>query len=113
MTELKINERIAFLRRQKGVTQEELANVLGVTNQSVSKWEQGSCCPDIQLLPDLAKYFGVSTDSLLGHSPAESLGDVIFKMKALFQATSTAMPKRSRESGMSVSYWKRCAKKQT
>lgn len=46
MSSLKINEQIAFLRKQKGVTQEELAQALGVTNQSVSKWEAASCCPD-------------------------------------------------------------------
>ena len=63
---LKINEQIVSLRKQKGVTQGELADVLGVSNQSVSKWESGQCCPDIQLLPELAKYFDVSMDELMG-----------------------------------------------
>ena len=67
MTTIKINEQIAFLRKQKGLTQEELANALGVTNQAVSKWESAQCCPDIQLLPDIADYFGVSIDELMGH----------------------------------------------
>lgn len=60
MTTTKINEQIAFLRKQKGMTQEELSNALGVTNQAVSKWESAQCCPDIQLLPDIAKLFDVS-----------------------------------------------------
>lgn len=68
MTTIKINEQIAFLRKQKGLTQEELANVLGVTNQAVSKWESAQCCPDIQLLPDIAKLFGVSIDVLFSDS---------------------------------------------
>ena len=63
---LKVNEQIMALRKQKGITQGELAEVLGVSNQSVSKWESGQCCPDIQLLPDIAKYFGVSVDDLMG-----------------------------------------------
>jgi len=87
MITIKLNEQIAFLRKQKGITQEELAQVLGVTNQSVSKWESGSCCPDIQLLPELANYFEVSVDELLGYKPSESFGDVYLKIKALFQAT--------------------------
>ena len=58
-----INETIARLRKQKGITQEELANSLGVTNQAVSKWESAQCCPDISLLPDIADYFGVTLDT--------------------------------------------------
>ncbi|HBL85331.1 MAG: hypothetical protein A2Y17_01990 [Clostridiales bacterium GWF2_38_85] len=85
MTELKINEQIAFLRKQKGITQEELAQALGVTNQSVSKWESAVCCPDIQLLPDIATYFGVTVDELLGYKPADSFGSVYLSIKNLFQ----------------------------
>lgn len=85
MSTLKINEQIAFLRKQKGITQEELAQVLGVTNQSVSKWESAVCCPDIQLLPDIATYFGVTVDELLGYKPAGTFGNVYLAIKSLFQ----------------------------
>jgi transcriptional regulator with XRE-family HTH domain len=87
MLSLKIHEQIAFLRRQKGVTQEQLAQTLGVTNQSVSKWESGQCCPDIQLLPALAAYFGVTTDELLGCNNPESLRNVYLSIKDLFSAS--------------------------
>lgn len=87
MSTLKLNEQIAFLRKQKSVTQEELAQALGVTNQSVSKWESGICCPDIQLLPDIATYFSVSVDELLGYKTAEGFGDMYLKIKALFENT--------------------------
>ena len=46
-----IGNKIFFLRKNKGVTQEQLAQALGVSNQAVSKWESGQCFPDIQLLP--------------------------------------------------------------
>jgi len=66
MTKLNINQQIASLRKQKGITQEDLAGHLGVTNQSVSKWELAACCPDIQLLPAMADYFNVTIDELFG-----------------------------------------------
>ena len=69
MSTLKINENIARLRREKGITQEELAVALGVSNQAVSKWEAGKCCPDIEMLPELAGYFRVSIDELMGYKP--------------------------------------------
>lgn len=72
MEHMKLHERIFVLRKSMGVTQEELARALGVTNQAVSKWESAQCCPDIQLLPDIADYFGVSVDELMGHETAAS-----------------------------------------
>lgn len=84
MTAIKVNEHIAFLRKQKGLTQEELANALGVTNQAVSKWESAQCCPDIQILPDIASFFDVSVDELLGYKAADGLGDICLKIKDYF-----------------------------
>lgn len=61
-----LGNRIAFFRKQQGLTQEALAQKLDVTNQAVSKWESDACCPDIQLLPKLADIFGISLDDLFG-----------------------------------------------
>lgn len=61
-----IGSQIALLRKQQSMTQEMLANKLGVSNQAVSKWEAEQCCPDIQLLPQIADIFEVSIDSLFG-----------------------------------------------
>ncbi len=69
---IKINEQISQLRRQAGMTQEELASKLGVTNQAVSKWESAQCCPDIALLPDIARLFGLTVDELLTGASAEN-----------------------------------------
>lgn len=61
--------KIAELRKEKGIGQQELADVLGVSFQSVSKWETGITMPDITLLPDIAEYFNISVDELLGLKP--------------------------------------------
>ena len=86
---MKINEQIAFLRKERGITQEALANALGVTNQSVSKWEASICCPDIQLLPEIAKFFGVTVDSLLGCETIESKADTILKVINMLSSLPT------------------------
>lgn len=87
MAEIKIHEQIAFLRKQKGVTQEELAKALGVTNQAVSKWESAACCPDVQLLPEIAAFFGVTVDALLGCSQTGTFGQLYLQMKDRMAAT--------------------------
>lgn len=60
-----IGDRISKYRKEKGLTQEELANMLGVSSQAVSKWENDASCPDVSLLPQLCKILGISTDELL------------------------------------------------
>lgn len=65
----KINLRVSLLRKRENKTQQELADALGVSYQTVSKWETGVTMPDIGLLPELASYFKVSVDELLGLVP--------------------------------------------
>lgn len=60
-----IGKRISALRREKGLKQEDIAQALDVSSQAVSKWENDQSCPDISLLPKLAKLLGVSVDRLL------------------------------------------------
>ena len=63
--EMTIGKRIAALRREKGMKQDELAQVMDVSPQAVSKWENDQTCPDIGLLPKLAKTLGICVDELL------------------------------------------------
>lgn len=60
-----IGNRIAKYRKAKPMTQEELANHLGVSSQAVSKWETDTSCPDISILPQLCKLLGITADELL------------------------------------------------
>lgn len=64
--QLLIGNTIKYLRRERGITQEDLAEVLGVSCQSVSRWENNTCYPDIELLPTIANFFGITVDNLLG-----------------------------------------------
>ena len=59
-----IGEKIAELRKNRKMTQEELANVIGVSSQSISKWENNTTMPDILLLPIIAEIFEVTLDEL-------------------------------------------------
>ena len=65
---MEIGNQIKQLRLRRGVTQEALAQHLGVTAQAVSKWERGAATPDIGLLPEISAYFGVTIDELFALS---------------------------------------------
>ncbi|MDE5964274.1 MAG: helix-turn-helix domain-containing protein [Eubacterium sp.] len=62
---MNLGKNIAELRKKNNLTQEELANMLGVSPQAVSKWENDAACPDIALLPKIAEIFGVTIDELM------------------------------------------------
>lgn len=68
MEKLQIGDMIRELRRNKGFTQEELAETLGVSTPAICKWESGQSNPDINMLPVIARFFQVSIDFLLGFS---------------------------------------------
>lgn len=87
-----LGKKISDLRRAKGITQEEMAEKLGVSPQAVSKWENDNCCPDIMLLPKIAKMFGITVDELLSNAPKnetmvlpqeqrKNTDDLIFKVR--------------------------------
>lgn len=69
MTRLNLSDNIMRFRHEKKLTQEELADFMGVTKASVSKWENAQSTPDILLLPQLAAFFGVTVDELIGYEP--------------------------------------------
>ncbi len=64
---ISIGEKIKALRRKYAKTQEDLATALGVTAQAVSRWEAGGSYPDMELIPGIANYFGISIDELFGY----------------------------------------------
>ena len=76
--ENQIGKQIAERRKALGMTQDQLAERLGVTKQAVSKWENEICCPDITILPELAGIFDCTTDALFGltrQEPEEKIED--------------------------------------
>ena len=77
-----LSENLKKLRREKGFTQDTLAEFLGVTFQSVSKWERGESYPDITMLPEIAGFFKVSVDDLLGVNKAEDEAEIIKELEA-------------------------------
>ncbi len=86
-----LGARLQELRKQKGLTQEQLAEKLNITNQSVSKWEKDINAPDITLLVELADLFETSVDYLLGrgenkpmvNTTHKSIDQLVFKIRIL------------------------------
>ena len=71
---MQINEVIRKYRKEKNLTQEEMATRLGVTAPAVNKWESGASMPDIAMLAPIARLLGISLDELLSYN--ESLSDI-------------------------------------
>ena len=70
---LNIGSKIYELRKTKCVTQETLAAALGITGQAVSRWEAGGSYPDMEMIPAIANYFGISIDELFGYKSDRDL----------------------------------------
>jgi len=71
------SENIKRLRREHDLTQEAIADFLGISFQAVSKWERGESYPDIEMLPEIAVYFGISVDELLGVNRAQNEQEIL------------------------------------
>ena len=74
-------ENLKRLRLEKNLTQEKLADFLGVSFQSISKWERGDTYPDITMLPSIASFFNISVDDLLGIDKAKDEEEIIMRLK--------------------------------
>lgn len=83
---LELSQNIIHFRKERGFTQEQLANLLNVSVSAVSKWELGSNRPDLELLPDLAEIFHISIDSLLGYEKSyKSVDKILDKIHILLE----------------------------
>lgn len=76
MKEINIAKILVTKRREKGITQDEVALYIGVSKASVSKWETGQSYPDITFLPQLAAYFNISIDELMDYAPQMTKEDI-------------------------------------
>ena len=102
---MEIGNQIKQLRQRRGVTQEELAERLGVTAQAVSKWERGVATPDIAMLPEISAYFGVTIDELFALSDEtrmERIQNMLWDVRFLNQvdidsATAFLLEKAAKE----------------
>ena len=79
MDQVKIGKFIAQCRNEKNITQEELGEKLGVTNKTISRWENGNYLPDIEMMQLLSKEFSISINELIS---GEKINDLDYKEKA-------------------------------
>ena len=88
---LNFAENFKRLRKEKGLTQEKVAEVLEVSSQAVSRWELSICYPDLELLPSIANYFGVTIDQLLSNdaqSKDKDIHDFVTTVRTLSDETT-------------------------
>lgn len=84
---MNIGTNIYTLRKEKKITQAQLAEKLGVSEQAISKWENNQCAPDVSLFPIIADYFGVSIDRLFGYH----MNSYAEEVKAIMKAADDSM----------------------
>lgn len=104
---INLSEKLKNLRKEKGISQEKLADYLGISFQAVSKWENDNTYPDISLLPEISRFFGITVDELLQvekldekelYSDYESRAEELFRIGkdsevlALWQEAYKKMP---------------------
>lgn len=99
--EINIKDTLRTLRQKKNVTQEALANYLGITPQSVGKWERGEGFPDITLLPRIALYFDVTVDELL------DVGRARIEEKIETYRKESANYSRTGDNGKNLALWEK------
>ena len=92
----KIGQRLARLRKERGITQKELAGELGVTQSHVSEWERGNLRLHGELIAKIARILGVSADELLGLSAADKRSLTNRRLARRLQAFDK-LPKRDQE----------------
>ncbi len=96
--QVQLAENIRRYRREKKLTQEQLAEVMGVTVGTVSKWEAGASTPDVAVIMELADFFGTSVDVLLGYrQQSASLADTLERLRALRNAKQFGEGRRQAE----------------
>lgn len=99
---MNIGNKIRELRKQRGITQEQLAESIGISFQAVSKWENNIALPDITLVPVLASYFGVSMDELFDFNlkKIEHAVRIITEKAYQYRESSPAESRRILEEGL-------------
>ena len=107
MKEINIARVLTSKRREKGVTQDELAAYIGVSKASVSKWETEQSYPDITLLPRLAAYFNISIDDLMGYAPQMERSEIdrLYKRLATDFASKPFETVRAECAGLARKYF--------
>lgn len=83
MDQVKIGKLIAMLRKEKGLTQGELGEIVGVSDGAVSKWERGTTCPDISIIHLLSKTLGITSDELLSGELSKETKSKLSRTKTL------------------------------
>ena len=90
--EITIGNKIKQLRKACSRTQESMAQALGVTSQAISRWENGTGYPDIEYIPSIANYFGVTIDVLFGYdgSRTEKIRGILAHVQEMENAGKTS-----------------------